>query len=77
MDSQVGESSSRETQLEKEILQLKKENENLRALNISLQQGIFSYICISVDISIYLSVWLSVIFFLFFFFKKFFQCSRV
>jgi len=51
MDSQVGESSSRETQLEKEILQLKKENENLRALNISLQQGIFSYICISVDIS--------------------------
>jgi len=41
MDSQAGESSSRETQLEKEILQLKKENENLRALNISLQQGIF------------------------------------
>ncbi|XP_039523263.1 uncharacterized protein LOC120476334 [Pimephales promelas] len=40
MDSQVGESSSRETQLEKEILQLKKENENLRALNISLQQEI-------------------------------------
>ncbi|XP_050958957.1 BEN domain-containing protein 6-like isoform X2 [Labeo rohita] len=39
MDSQAGE-SSRETQLEQEICRLQKENENLRALNISLQQKI-------------------------------------
>ncbi|KTG46154.1 hypothetical protein cypCar_00045996, partial [Cyprinus carpio] len=38
MESQAGEHSSRETQLEREILKLKKENENLRALNIALQQ---------------------------------------
>ncbi|XP_058647701.1 BEN domain-containing protein 6-like [Onychostoma macrolepis] len=39
MDSQA-EESSRETQLQQEILRLQKENENLRALNISLQQKI-------------------------------------
>ncbi|XP_048014815.1 BEN domain-containing protein 6-like isoform X1 [Megalobrama amblycephala] len=40
MESQAEEHSSRETQLEREILKLKKENENLRALNIALQQEI-------------------------------------
>ncbi|XP_058627355.1 uncharacterized protein LOC131537748 [Onychostoma macrolepis] len=39
MDSQA-EESSRETQLQQEILRLQKENENLHALNISLQQKI-------------------------------------
>ncbi|XP_067299340.1 uncharacterized protein [Pseudorasbora parva] len=44
MDSQAREHSSRETQLEKEILKLQKENENLRALNVSLQQKILPMI---------------------------------
>ncbi len=40
------EQSSRETQLQQEILRLQKENENLRALNISLQQSIIFYISV-------------------------------
>lgn len=63
MESQAEEHSSRETQLEREILKLKKENENLKALNIALQQGIiffFMYFCLFIYILIYQSVWLSV-----------------
>ncbi len=61
MDSQA-EESSRETQLQQEILWLQKENENLRALNISLQQSIiFFYICISLTIHLYINLSVSVV----------------
>jgi len=72
MDSQAGESSSRVTQLEKEILKLKKENENLRALNKSLQQGIFSYLYFLYQFICQCGCLLVIffLFFLFFFFKE-------
>ncbi len=53
MDSQA-EESSRETQLQQETIRLQKENENLLALNISLQKSIiFLYLYFSVYPSIY------------------------